>query len=284
MPGARQGDPADRPRLPNRHATAERGELPGRGASRPERQARQAPDPFASVYRPQFSTDWLPGEPTPPRDVVNWDLWLGPAPWRRYNHKYLENRGWQGYWDFTAGVNLLDWGAHTVNLCQWANGEDETGPVEFEASGKTIVGRYANGVKLVLDCLDTPFGQRPDRSSRWEYCPVRFVGDQVGSDGRQRPDRNTATSLKEELKEVIRRREQGLDVAAHAQFPQLRQVAPQDCCPLAGHAPFHAACFAAAAAWLLNRKLRFDPAKEEFVGDDEANGLRYRPARAPWAV
>ena len=46
----------------------------------------------------------------------------------------------------------------------------------------------------------------------------------------------------------------------------------------------HTACHAAALAWILNRKLKFDPAKEEFVGDDEANGLRHRPARAPWAV
>jgi len=44
----------------------------------------------------------------------------------------------------------------------------------------------------------------------------------------------------------------------------------------------HIACHAAALAWILNRKLTFDPAKEEFVGDDEANGLRVRPARTPW--
>jgi hypothetical protein len=44
----------------------------------------------------------------------------------------------------------------------------------------------------------------------------------------------------------------------------------------------HIACHAAALAWILNRKLKFDPVKEEFVGGDEANGLRYRPARTPW--
>jgi hypothetical protein len=44
----------------------------------------------------------------------------------------------------------------------------------------------------------------------------------------------------------------------------------------------HIACHAAALAWILNRKLTLDPAKEEFVGDDEANGLRVRPARTPW--
>jgi hypothetical protein len=44
----------------------------------------------------------------------------------------------------------------------------------------------------------------------------------------------------------------------------------------------HIACHVAAIAWILNRKLRFDPAKEAFVGDDEANGLRSRPARDVW--
>jgi len=241
---------------------------------------------FASVYRPAFSTDWLPGEPTPPRDVVDWDLWLGPAPWRRYNHKYLENRGWQGYWDFTAGTNLLDWGAHTVDLCQWANGTDDTAPVEFEASGKTIVGRYANGVKLVLDCLDTPFGQRPGWIQSVGICPVRFVGDQgwveTGDSGLIETQ---PASLKEEMKEVIRRRESGLDVAAHARnFFDCVKSRAKTVAPSQVMRRSHTTCFAAAAAWLLNRKLRFDPAKEEFVGDDEANSLRYRPARAPWAV
>ena len=40
---------------------------------------------YASVYVPTLQNDWLPGEPTPPRDVVDWNLWLGPAPWRPYN-------------------------------------------------------------------------------------------------------------------------------------------------------------------------------------------------------
>ena len=46
----------------------------------------------------------------------------------------------------------------------------------------------------------------------------------------------------------------------------------------------HIACHAAALAWILQRKLRIDPAKEEFMGDDEANRLRSRPERDPFAV
>ena len=92
-------------------------------------------------------------------------------------------------------------------------------------------------------------------------------------------------SLKAELKEVMARREGGLDVSAHARnfFDCVKSRAK----PAANSQVMrrsHTACHAAALAWILNRKLRFDPGKEEFIGDDEANGLRSRPARAPWAV
>ena len=46
----------------------------------------------------------------------------------------------------------------------------------------------------------------------------------------------------------------------------------------------HIACHAAALAWQLGRKLKFDPAQEAFVGDDEANNLRSRAMREPWHV
>jgi predicted dehydrogenase len=240
---------------------------------------------FASVYTPSIETTWLPGEPTPPRDVVDWDLWLGPAPWRPYNHRYVEG-GWRGYWDFDSGAKLLDWGAHTVDLCQWANGADNTGPVEYEASGKTINARYANGVKLVLDCLETPFGQRPGWVQSLGTCPVRFVGDEgwveTGDSGGIEIQ---PASLKEELKDVIRKREVGLDVSAHARnFFDCVKSRKKPAANSQVMRRSHTACHAAALAWILKRKLTFDPVKEEFVGDDEANGLRSRPARAPWAV
>ncbi|MGA2619685.1 MAG: Gfo/Idh/MocA family oxidoreductase [Thermoguttaceae bacterium] len=240
---------------------------------------------FASVYTPSIETTWLPGEPTPPRDVCDWDMWLGPAPWRPYNHAYVGG-GWRGYWDFDSGARLLDWGAHTVDLCQWANAADDTGPVEFEAAGKTINARYANGVKLVLDCLETPFGQRPGWVQSLGTCPVRFVGDEgwveTGDNGgiEVHPE-----SLKAELKAVLAKREVGLDVSTHARnfFDCVKSRAK----PAANSRVMrrsHTACHAAALAWLLKRKLGFDPAKEAFIADDEANGLRSRPPRAPWAV
>ena len=70
---------------------------------------------YASVYEPAIETTWLPGQPTPPRDVCDWNLWLGPAPWRPYNKLYVDGR-WRGYYDFDSGAKLLDWGAHRRSL------------------------------------------------------------------------------------------------------------------------------------------------------------------------
>jgi predicted dehydrogenase len=238
---------------------------------------------IASIYAPKIETTWLPGEPTPPRDVVDWDLWLGPAPWRLYNHAYVDGQ-WRGYWDFEAGARLLDWGAHTLDLCQWANSSDDTMPVEYEVVDKTIVARHANGVKIVLDCLQTPFDQRPGWTQSTGTCPVRFVGEdgwvETGDSGRivVHPE-----SLKSEVKDVAKNKQPGTDVDAHTRnfFDCVKSRGlPVANSRIMRHS--HIACHAAALSWILNRKLKFDPVKEEFLGDDEANGLRFRAARAPW--
>ncbi|MDR3637251.1 MAG: Gfo/Idh/MocA family oxidoreductase [Isosphaeraceae bacterium] len=239
---------------------------------------------YASVYTPHVETTWLPGEPTPKRDVVDWDLWLGPAPWRPYNKTYV-NGGWRGYWDFDSGARLLDWGAHTVDLCQWANNADDTMPIEYEPTPTNITARYANGVKLVLDFLKTPFGDRPGWINHLGTCPVRFVGDEgwveVGDSGEIEV---SSPSLKAELKQLAKPTV-GLDVSAHARnfFDCVKSRAETAANPrVMRHS--HIACHAAALAWLLNRKLTLDPAKEEFVDDNEANGLRSHAARDPWAA
>jgi hypothetical protein len=77
----------------------------------------------------------------------------------------------------------------------------------------------------------------------------------------------------------------GLDVTAHSRnfFDCIKSRSPT-----AANAEVmrrsHIACHAAALSWMLNRKLKLDPAKESFINDDEANSLRSRPARDPWKV
>jgi predicted dehydrogenase len=238
----------------------------------------------ASVYVPILDNTWLTRQTTPPRDVVDWNLWLGPAPWRPFNQDYVNGK-WRGQWDFDSGARLLDWGAHTVDLCQWANKADGTMPVEYEPTDKNIVCRYANGVKLILDFLKAPFGDRsPHYISRLGTCPVRFVGEdgwvETGDEGEivVHPK-----SLEKELPDKTKR-VRGLDVTAHSRnfFDCIRSrkktAANGDVMRRS-----HIACHAAAIAWVLGRKLKLDPVKEEFVGDAEANRLRSRPER-DWAV
>lgn len=234
----------------------------------------------ASVYTPVLDNTWLPAQPTPPREVVDWNLWLGPAAWRPFNQKYVDGR-WRGQWDFDSGARLLDWGAHTVDLCQWANQADDTMPIEYEPSEKNIICHYANGVKLVIDFLEEPFGDRsPHYITRLGTCPVRFVGDEgwveTGDSGEivVEPE-----SLAKELPDR-QKRVRGLDVSAHSRnfFDCIRSRGTTAANPDVMRRS-HIASHAAAIAWILGRKLKFDPAKEEFLGDDDANRLRSRAAR-----
>ena len=241
---------------------------------------------FASVYMPSNDFGWLPAEPEPPRDVVDWDLWLGPTPWRPYNSRYVSG-GWRGFYDFESGARLLDWGAHTIDLCQWANKADDTMPVEYEPSSTRVTARYANGVNLVVDFLQTPFGERPGWITPLGTCPVRFVGDagwvETGDNGGIEVH---PASLKEELKRIqTKGMSSGLDVAAHARnfFACVKSRGETAANPkVMRHS--HITCHAAALAWMLNRKLTLDPVTETFVGDDEANRLLSRAARAPWCL
>ena len=241
----------------------------------------------ASVYMPELRNDWLPAQPTPDREACDWNLWLGPAPWRPFNQAYV-NGQWRGYYDFESGAKLLDWGAHTVDLCQWANDADATTPVEFVPSAENIVCRYANGVKLILDFLPTPFG---DRGPRWNTalgtCPVKFVGTDgwvaTGDEGGIDAGPETlAAAIPEAVKRV-----RGLDAATHARnfFDCVKSRRPT-ACNADVMRKSHVASHAAALAWILGRPLTFDPAAETFTTpsgpDHEANGLRVRPERDPW--
>ena len=240
---------------------------------------------YASIYTPQIRTQWLPGEPTPAPDVCDWNLWLGEAPWRQYNAKDVAG-DWRGYWDFDSGAQLLDWGAHTLDLCQWANQADSTLPIEYELGEATITCRYANGVQVVFDFLKEPFGNRdPHYVTRLGTCPVRFVGDEgsveTGDSGEMlvKPD-SLARSIPESAKRVV-----GLDVTAHARnFFDCVNRRQLPVCNSTVMRHTHIACHAAALSWILQRKLTLDPETETFVNDAEANSLKSRPARDPWNV
>lgn len=237
---------------------------------------------YATVYVPTLMNEWLPAQPQPPREVCDWNMWLGPAPWRPYNQRYVEG-GWRGQFDFDSGARLLDWGAHTLDLCQWANQADDTMPIEYEANDANIVCTYENGVKLVIDFLKDPFG---DRGPRWitrlGTCPVRFEGSEgTVETGDAGEIVASSESLQKELSQT--RRVVGLDVSAHARnfIDCVKSREPTVCNPTVMRRS-HIACHAAALSWILKRKLTIDPKTETFVDDAQANRMRFRQPRT-WA-
>jgi hypothetical protein len=78
---------------------------------------------YASVYSPAVQTAWLTGEPTPPRDVVDWDLWLGPAPWRPYNKAYVQGAG------AATGTSTRGAGCWTGAPTPWTCASGPTAPM-----------------------------------------------------------------------------------------------------------------------------------------------------------
>lgn len=241
---------------------------------------------FASVYTPALVTQWLPSQPTPAKDVMDWDLWLGPAPWRTFNEAYANGK-WRDHFDLDAGCRLLDWGVHTVDLCQWANGADGTTPVSFEPAETRITAKYANGVELVLDFLKTPFGERTGWITALGTCPVRYVGTdgwvETGDNGLMEVQPEPLKAGLKDLPTVAHN--SGLDVGAHARdWLDCIKTRGKPAANVEVMRNSHIACHAAALSWLLGRKLEFDPTKFAFVDDDEANGLRSRPVRGQWNV
>lgn len=234
----------------------------------------------ASVYIPTLGNDWLPAEPTPDPETCDWNLWLGPAPWRPYNHRYVEGQ-WRGQWDFDSGARLLDWGAHTVDLCQWANQSDGTMPLEYRPSDQNIVCQYANGVSLIIDFLPEPFGKRePFYVTRLGTCPVRFVGEkgwlETGDEGEILA---SSPELQAQLPDSTKR-VRGLDVSEHARnFFDCMRTRELPAANQNVMRKSHIACHAAAIAWILKRPLRIDPETERFIDDPQANQFIERAKR-----
>ena len=121
----------------------------------------------ANTLDPGTSHDWLPAEPEPSLDECDWNLWLGPTPWRPFNSQYVRG-GWRGFFDFHGG-GILEWGAHTVDLCSWAGVNDQTMPTLYEPTPNGCIATYDNGLKLVM------------RVEGWMglgTCSVRYEGEE----------------------------------------------------------------------------------------------------------
>ena len=236
-------------------------------------------------WRDGLRHDWLPAEPEPPKDEMDWDAWLGPCPWRPYNKAYASG-GWYHFYDFATDVAM--WGAHTVAQALAGIDMEDVFFIEFRYDGpdETIVTRLANGVKLVLFRV---------AGSVWEPCKFwygacgeRFDGPKgwvAAADGYGGPDVSSPALLREYKKVVA-------DYAArtgrqmnHVRdfFDCIRSRRPPVANPDVMYRSMNI-CLAADICEQLKRNLNFDLRKAEFVGDPEANRMRCRAMRAPYML
>jgi predicted dehydrogenase len=222
---------------------------------------------------------WMNPEPEPAKEVVDWDMYLGPAAWRPFNKAQLDGFNFEKGGGFVGrlggGGGVLEWGSHCVDLCQWAAGADGTAPVEYNPpKDGRLVTRYENGVELIL------------RETGWlplGSCPVRFEGEtgwvEAGDSGKLVLSSPALLA--------------GRTVAEIDGYPATFHVRDfLDCVKTRGKPKAnadaacysHITCHAANIALALGRKLEFDPKKHEFIGDEQANRLRSEALREPWRI
>ncbi|HEX2862144.1 MAG TPA: Gfo/Idh/MocA family oxidoreductase [Lacunisphaera sp.] len=230
----------------------------------------------------------LPEKPVFPRENpapvpagLNYEMWLGPAPFRPYTPNLTEAQVWRQIRDFSGG-SLTDWGAHLIDTAQVANAAEDTGPVAVEGAGEVppdsintvpqryrLKYRYANDVELEVESGSTF---------------IRFEGTDGFVGCRDWNGRMEASDLS-----IFRRK---YDPETN-RLPARRPREQRDFLASlrAGRPPMYTAealhrlsttLHLGAIAMELGRPLRWDPATESFPEDAAANALRTRPERTDW--
>ena len=232
-------------------------------------------------YTSSAPTPDLPEEPKP--DKLDWEVWQGQTPARPYNKKI--HSGWMGFYDYSGG-EMTNWGAHGLDEIQWALGMDGTGPVEFwplDDPKDAVAFRYANGVEVHLDL---PQAQNQDLMGGG-----RFVGEKGQIDIWRNNFKIDAPGVHLDLppqEEIDKWHDKRALWQAQYHMGFWLECIPTRKMPNAdveiGHRSV-SVCHLANLARKLNRKFRWDPKKEQVIGDKEANLLATaRPRREGWEL
>lgn len=203
---------------------------------------------------------------------LDYDMWLGPAPYRPYN-AHRTHQTFRGYWDYDGG-GLGDMGQHYIDPVQYFLGKDNTSPVSVEIDApqqhsdavgtwRKITFTYSDGCKIILDGAGT-------------IDDVPYI---EGPKGKLWPGfRSDIPDLQRKLAAFPDPKPQAVDfiqsVRTREKFA-LNEVNGFRSCTLVNMG---------ITALRLNRTLHFDPDKLEFIGDDAANRLMNQPMRAPWIL
>jgi len=233
------------------------------------------------TYLPEgFKIDSQQVMPVP--DGFDYDMWLGPALWAPYTKKRCHYTF--RYLSDYAGGPMTDLGAHDNDIAQWGHGTQLSGPVSVEGKGEfpddglydTVISfkveyTYADGVKLICSTDPYPSGTG-----------VRFEGDEgwvytrIGIDAYPKSVLNSTIGPNEiHLYESVNHQRNFLDCVKSRK---------ETICPAeVGHRSA-TICHIGNIAMLLGRKLNWDPQKEQFVNDEEANRMLSRAYRSPWVL
>jgi len=232
------------------------------------------------------------GQPKEPPPGFDYDMWLGPSPWAPYSDLRVSIAAWLFISDY--GLGSLDgaWGIHDIDIAQWVHG-DTTTPVEVEGSAQfytdirdvpsqwTVEHKYANGVQLIHMDMTTA----KKRAPQFDLLPSNGASVILGSDGWiyvsrdgliTNPAKLASETIGPNQVQVIRseNHRQNLLEAIRTGRKTIApaEVAARDCMIVQQEY----------ISLSLGRKLRWDPLREEFIGDAEANRMLSRPMRSPW--
>ena len=213
---------------------------------------------------------YYPEEPIP--EGFDWEFWLGPAPWAPHNSERCSGNyggGWRMVRDYSGGM-MTDWGAHHFDIAQWGLGMDDTGPVEIlPADGKDVprlTYKYANGVVMYHGGGGNG---------------VLFTGEK----GKVEVNRGYFKSYPDEIgQEPLGPSDIRLYASNNhmGDFLQCLKTRQRPICDVEIGCRSVSVCHLGNIAFWINRPLKWDPVKEEIVGDPEASRWLDRPMRAPW--
>lgn len=234
-----------------------------------------------------------PEQPGPVPPGIDWDMWLGPAPWAPYSDLRI-GVTWLRIYDYGLGNVGGGWGIHDIDFAQWVNDSDHTTPISVEGTGTlyddirdTIASfeidyTYSNGARI----LYMDMGSARRRVPQFQYANMNSVV-LLGSEGwiwvsrggmRTHPEALIHTVIGPNENRVIHSDDH------RRNFLDAIGTGGQTICPVDIAAHDEMICQMGDIAVRLKRKLRWDPVKEEFIDDEQANRRLSRPMRSPWRL
>ncbi len=231
-------------------------------------------------HRPNRTHPHEPGRQPPPG--LDWNMWLGPAPWAPY-HPARCHFTFRWFMDYGGG-SIADNGSHMFSVVSWAMGADHTGPVTIEAAGR----------KDPENLFDTPV----EMSVRYEFTDPPFVMlweqpgigelnlDFIGSEATLSGFGDFRVTQGEADLSPTRTEEVHLERSDNHYGNWLECIAARRRPVMDVEIGHRVTCFSHLGniAYHLGRKLRWDPAEEQFPNDDQANRMLHAPYREPWRL